>query len=53
MEALRLMQRTHNSGLMVAEHGRLVAVVSMKDLLDFLAAKLEMEGGEPSGLRAA
>jgi len=53
MEALRLMQRTHNSGLMVAEQGRLVAMVSMTDLLDFLAAKLELEGGEPTELRAA
>jgi Zn-dependent protease len=53
IEALRLMQRTHNSGLMVAENGRLVAVVSMKDLLDFLTAKLELEGGERPDLRAA
>ena len=53
IEALRLMQRSRNSGLMVVEHGRLVAVVSLKDLMDFLAAKLELEGGEPRGLRAA
>ena len=53
VEALRLMQRSHNSGLMVAENGRLVAVVSLKDLMDFLATKLELEGGEPTELRAA
>jgi Zn-dependent protease/CBS domain-containing protein len=53
IEALRLMQRRHNSGLMVAENGRLVAVVSLKDLMDFLATKIELEGGEPTELRAA
>jgi hypothetical protein len=47
------MQRSHNSGLMVAENGRLVAVVSLKDLMEFLATKLELEGGEATGLRAA
>jgi hypothetical protein len=38
---------------MVAENGRLVAVVSLKDLMEFLSTKLELEGGEPAGLRAA
>jgi hypothetical protein len=32
---------------MVVEDGRLVAVLALKDLLEFLSAKLEIEGGRP------
>jgi Zn-dependent protease/predicted transcriptional regulator len=51
-EALRLLQRSPNAKLMVVEDGRLVAIVSMRDLTDFLATKLELEGGTDK-LRAA
>jgi CBS domain-containing protein len=52
LEALRLMERSKNTRLMVVEDGHLVAVVSMKDLMDFLATKLDLENG-PDKLRAA
>jgi Zn-dependent protease/predicted transcriptional regulator len=41
-EALRLMQRFHTSRLMVVEGSRLVAIVSLRDLMDFLATKLDL-----------
>ncbi|MBV8844622.1 MAG: site-2 protease family protein [Bryobacterales bacterium] len=50
-DALRLMQRSHTNRLMVVEDGRLVAIVSLKDLMDFLAMKLDLH--EPPALRAA
>jgi Zn-dependent protease/CBS domain-containing protein len=52
LEALRLMERSQNARLMVVEDGHLVAVVSMKDLMRFLATKLDLENG-PDKLRAA
>jgi CBS domain-containing protein len=52
LEALRLMERSKNTRLMVVEDGHLVAVVSMKDLMDFLATKLDLENG-PDKRRAA
>lgn len=50
LDALAQMQRTGNGRLIVAEHGRLVGVVTLKDMLRFLNLKLELEGGEPIGL---
>jgi Zn-dependent protease/CBS domain-containing protein len=52
LEALRLMERSKNARLMVVEDGHLVAVVSMKDLMTFLATKLDLENS-PDKLRAA
>ncbi|HEY6340707.1 MAG TPA: site-2 protease family protein [Bryobacteraceae bacterium] len=52
LEALRLMERSKNARLMVVEGGHLVAVVSMKDLMRFLATKLDLENS-PDKLRAA
>jgi Zn-dependent protease/CBS domain-containing protein len=52
LEALRLMERSQNARLMVVEDGHLVAVVSMKDLMRFLATKLDLENS-PDKLRAA
>ena len=43
-DALSKMSRTGLSRLMVVEHGHLLAVVALKDLLDFLTLKLELEG---------
>jgi len=42
--ALTKMSRTGLSRLMVVDHGRLLAIVALKDLLDFLTLKLELEG---------
>jgi len=44
MDALSLMRRTGNSRLMVVEDSRLLGVVSLKDLLEFLNLKLDLEG---------
>jgi Zn-dependent protease/CBS domain-containing protein len=52
LEALRLMERSQNTRLMVVQDGHLVAVVSMKDLMTFLATKLDLENS-PDKVRAA
>jgi CBS domain-containing protein len=44
LEALRKMQRTGSSRLLVTDGDRLVGIVSLKDLLRFLNLKLELEG---------
>lgn len=45
MQALSLMNRTRRSRLMVVDQiGHLVGVVTLKDLLQFLALKFELEG---------
>ena len=49
-EALRLMQRFHITRLMVVEGGRLIAIVALRDLMDFLATKLDLP--EPPTLSA-
>jgi Zn-dependent protease/CBS domain-containing protein len=43
-EALGIMNRTGNSRLLVVENRRLVGIVTLKDLMEVLALKLEMEG---------
>ncbi len=46
-DALKVLTRMRQTGagrLLVADHGRLLAIVSMRDLLNFLAAKLDIEG---------
>jgi Zn-dependent protease len=43
-QALERMQRTGTSRLLVADRGQLLGVVSRKDLLNFLALKMELEG---------
>jgi len=51
-EALALMSRTGNTRLVVKENGRLRGVIVLKDLLEFLALKLELEGiDDPSDVR--
>ncbi len=47
VEALAIMRRSQSSRLMVVEAGRLVAVLALKDLLEHLSSKLEMEGDSP------
>lgn len=43
MAALSLMSRTGRSRLLVAEHGRLLGILSLKDLLKFFSLKMELE----------
>jgi Zn-dependent protease len=45
VEALTRMSRTGSTRLMVVEEGRLVGVLALRDLLEFLALKLELEKG--------
>ena len=45
-EALTKMHRNGHSRLMVVDEGRLVGIISLKDLLRFLSLKLDLEGGE-------
>ncbi len=49
LKVLSKMQENGVSRLMVTDHDHLVAVVSLKDLLSFVARKLELNGG-PAGL---
>jgi len=46
LQALEQMQRTEASRLLVLDKGRLVGIVSLKDLLRFLQLKLELETGQ-------
>jgi len=45
-EALQTMTRTGNSRLLVAEGDRLVGIVSLKDMMNYLFLRLELEGEE-------
>ncbi len=47
MEVLGLMNQTGNTRLMVVDGDRLVGVVTLRDLMKFLAIKMELEGGGP------
>ncbi|MCL5670933.1 MAG: site-2 protease family protein [Acidobacteria bacterium] len=54
IKALTQMRKSQNSRLMVVQEGHLVAVLTLKDLLNFLSAKLELESNSselPSNLR--
>jgi Zn-dependent protease/CBS domain-containing protein len=44
MKALSIMSRTGNSRLMVVDQGRLVGVITLKDMLKFLDLKIDLEG---------
>ena len=44
MKALTLMKRTNKSRLMVVDAGRLVGIISLKDILGFLSLKVDLEG---------
>jgi CBS domain-containing protein len=46
MKALSLMNRTGNSRLMVIKGNKLLGMISLKDMLKFLALKLDLEGDE-------
>ena len=51
VEALSRMSRTQSSNLMVTEGERLAGIISLKDLLKFLAIKVELENGGARGLK--
>jgi len=44
VRALSIMNRTGNSRLMVVDAGRLVGIVTLKDMLKFLDLKIDLEG---------
>jgi len=44
MKALSLMKRMNKSRLMVVDAGRLVGIISLKDILGFLSLKVDLEG---------
>ncbi|MBI2853291.1 MAG: site-2 protease family protein [Chloroflexi bacterium] len=44
MEALAKMSRTRNSRLMVVQDSKLLGIVAIKDMLDYLSIKTEVEG---------
>ena len=46
LEALTIMHRTRNGRLMVTEADRLAGVLTLKDMLQFLSLKLELEDGK-------
>ncbi|HWG45854.1 MAG TPA: site-2 protease family protein [Gemmataceae bacterium] len=49
LDALGRMRRTGSSRLLVVERGRLIGMVSLKDLLRFLSLKIELEDSGPQG----
>jgi Zn-dependent proteases len=51
IHAMALMQRSGASRLIVARDGTLVGVIALKDLLDFLALKIELEDGRAATAR--
>jgi Zn-dependent protease/predicted transcriptional regulator len=44
MQALTIMNRTGNSRLVVMDKGQLVGLITLKDMLKFLALKIDLEG---------
>jgi len=53
LKALEQMQRTGSTRLMVTDNGRLVGIVSLKDLLRFLELKLELETSDQADQRSS
>jgi CBS domain-containing protein len=51
LHALRQMQRTGSSRLLVVEGDHLVGIVSLKDLLRFLHLKMELEGDDDTATK--
>lgn len=46
IKALQTMNRTGNSRLMVVDEGRLVGIIALKDILNFLNVRMDLEGFE-------
>jgi Zn-dependent protease/predicted transcriptional regulator len=53
MDVLSTMHRTQNSRLLVTEGDRLVGIVTLKDMLEFLSLKLELEEPKDASVRFA
>ena len=51
MEVLRLMSRSGNSRLLVTEGDRLVGIVTLRDVMNFLNVKLNLEDAEAVDVR--
>ncbi len=47
IEALKIMSRTRRSRLVVADGDKAVGVVSLKDLMEFISLKMDLETGRP------
>jgi Zn-dependent protease/predicted transcriptional regulator len=43
LKALSVMSRTGNSRLMVVDHGRLVGIITLKDIMGFISIRLELD----------
>jgi CBS domain-containing protein len=43
LKALSVMSRTGNGRLMVVDDGRLVGIITLKDIMGFLSVKLDLE----------
>jgi CBS domain-containing protein len=52
LDALTRMHKSGNGRLLVTEHGALVGIVTLKDMLKFMSIKLDLESGEEPGLRS-
>ena len=50
LNALTKIRETGSSGLLVTERNHLLGIISLKDVLNFLAAKMELEGRPSGGL---
>ncbi len=44
MEVFSIMSKTKNSRLMVIKNNKIIGVITLKDMLEFLALKLDLEG---------
>jgi Zn-dependent protease/predicted transcriptional regulator len=44
MRALSIMSRTGNTRLMVVDEGRLVGIITLKDIMGFLSIKVDLDG---------
>jgi Zn-dependent protease/predicted transcriptional regulator len=49
VEALKLMSRHNRSRLLVVEDGKLVGIISLKDMLKFISLKMDLEGVQHLG----
>jgi Zn-dependent protease/CBS domain-containing protein len=52
LNALSKIQETGSSGLLVTKRNHLLAIISPRDVLNFLTAKMKLEGRSPGGLLA-
>jgi len=53
LKVMRHMNQTGNSRLLVADGGQLLGIVSLKDMMNYLFLKLELEGDEKLNLPGA